>query len=145
MDILSCYDVELSHIIQSKLDDHQVVIRRDSMINVAVPLQELSIPCNLLEQEPTIILGLGKSVTLKILLCLIDDLTLFLEQILEQLDFLVYFHLHNCAMFRRHLMSQMAEVSTYSERTPKRTLALPVVSTQQSSCDANSKLLQVII
>ena len=147
MDLISCYDTELSRTIQFKLGDQLFLRRRDSVDGVHVPQQEIMIPYDLLEQEkPTIILMLGKSVTLKFLLCLRDDFNLFLKPILEQLDFLVYFHLHSCALFKRHLISQMAELSTYSEHTLKTTTitaALPVVSTKQSSCDATDKLIQV--
>ena len=146
MDLFSCYDTELSHTIQSKLGDHLDLVKRDSVSNVAMPQQKVSMAYDLLEQEPTIILKLGKSVTLKVLLCVIADLNLFLKPILEQLNFLVYFHLHDCAMFRKHLMSQMAEISTSSEHTPKATtitLALPGVGIQQSPCEANDRLLQV--
>lgn len=147
MDLLNCYDTELSHSIQSKLGDHLFLKRRDSISDVDFPQQEIQLPYNILEQETKIIFKMGKPVTLKLLLSIIGDLNAFLEPILEQLDFLVYFHLHNCAMFTRHLMSQMTVISTYSEYTPKATtvtLALPVVSTQQSSCDSNDKLLQKV-
>lgn len=146
MDLLNCYDTELSHTIQSKLGNHLDLVKRGAVSNVDMPQQKVTIAYDLLEQEPTIILKLGKSVTLKILLNIIADLNLFLKPISEQLNFLVYFHLHDCAMFKRRLMSRMAEMSTYSEHTPKATtitLALPGVSIQQSSCEANDRLLQV--
>ena len=74
-----------------------------------------------------------------------EDLQLFLEPIFSQLEFLVYFHLHNCEMFSKHLKSQIAKLSTNSEPVEVSnvmTTMLSVVGTQQST-DSNEKLQQV--
>ena len=144
--LLNCYGVKLSNTLQSELDNHLVISRKDSVTNTNDLQQIISEPNSQLEQESKIHVRLYKSMTLEILESIVEDLQSFLKPILEQIEFLVYFHLHDCTMFSRHLKNQVVEISTHSEQTgevPTMTLGLPTVSTKQTSSDADKKLFQV--
>ena len=148
MELLNSYGIKLSNTLQSKLNNHLVISRKDSVTNTNDLQQKISEPNSQLEQESKIHVRLYKSVTLEILVNLVDDLQSFLKPILEQIEFLVYFHLHDCTMFSRHLRSQIVEISAHSEQTgevPAITLGLPAVSTKQTSSDADERLLQVLL
>ena len=145
VELLNSYGVKLSNTLQSKLNNHLVISRKDSVTNNDLQ-QVMSEPNSQFEQESKIRVRLCKSMTLEILIGIVEDLQSFLEPILEQIEFLVYFHLHGCAMFSRHLKSQIVEISAHSEQTgevPAMTLGLPAVSTKQTSSDPDKKLLQV--
>ena len=99
-----------------------------------------------LDLEPDMILLLKKSMTWKMLQEIFEDLQLFLQPIFSQLEFLVYFHLHNCEMFSKHLKSQIAKLSTNPEPDEVFNVIsaiLPAVGTQQST-DSDEKLQQVM-
>ena len=136
------YGVKLSHTLQTKLDTHLVLPGRSSGINEDDVQQRLNQQNS--QIEPEMILLLKRSMTLKILKELVYDLQSFLEPIASQLEFLVYFHMHNCEIFREHLKSQMAAISSNLEQPVQESaavLALPTV--QQSSANDDEKLLQV--
>ena len=84
--------------------------------------------------------------TLTMLKEIFNDLQLFLEPIASQLEFLVYFHMHNCEMFSKHLKSQMAVISSNLEQPVEESaamLTLPTIDVQQSPTNSDEKLLQV--
>lgn len=142
VELLSCYDVKLSSTLQAKLDSHLCISVRDTDNLQQEPCQ----PNGQAEQKSKMNLDLKKPTTLKILIDIGEDIQSFLKPILEQLEFLVYFHLHKCKIFIRHLNSQIAEASAYSEQpsaVPATGVGLPAVSTIESS-DTNEDLLQVI-
>ena len=147
VELLNCYGVKLSNTLQTKLDDHLVISREDSVTNTNDLQQVISEPNSQLEQESKIHVRLYKSMTLEILVNIVVDLQSFFKPISKQTEFLVYFHLHDCTMFSKHLKSQIAEISAHSEQTgevPAMTLGLPPVGTKQTSLDADEKkLLQV--
>ena len=108
----------------------------------------MSQPNGQLKQGPKIVLRLYKSMTMEVLEDIVKNLQSFLKPINEQLNFLVYFHLHKCKMFSRFLKNQIAELSAYSEQSGEVStalLSLPTVSTRQSCSDTNKKLLQVTL
>ena len=148
VDILNFYGIKLSHTLQTKLDTHLVLPGKNSGITVDNVQQRLNQPNGQLELEPEMILLLKKSMTWKMLKEIFNDLQSFLEPIASQLEFLVYFHMHNCEMFSKHLKSHIAKISAANSDQPVEEhdiiLAMPIVSAQQSSTDPDKKLLQVI-
>ena len=94
------------------------------------------------------ILLLKQSMTWKMLNELLSDLQSFLKPIASQLEFLVYFHMHNCEMFSKHLKSQIAKILAASSERPVNessiVLMIPMADTQQSSTDPDEKLKQVM-
>jgi len=122
--MLNHYGVKLTDSLQTKLDNHVVFTGRDYVYNTDDLQQEVDLPIDQLEHEPDITLRLNKLMTLKILLNIVYDLNLFLDPILEQLEFLVYFHLQRCAMFSKHLKSRIAKISTneLSQQSSKKKL-----------------------
>ena len=147
MDILNFYGVKLSHTLQTKLDTHLVLPGRSSEITEDDVQQRLNQQNSQIELEPEMILLLKKSMTWKVLKEIFNDLQSFLEPITSQLEFLVYFHMHNCEMFSKHLKSQIAKLSAANSDQPVEEssiiFTLPTVSTQHSSTDPDEKLQQV--
>ena len=137
VELLNYYDVKLSGTLQAKLDSHLCISARGTD-----NLQQ--VPCQPNGQVEQLVLDLKKPTALKILIDIGEDLQSFLKPILEQLEFLVYFHLHKCKIFIRHLNNRIAEASANSEQpsaVPATAVGLPVVSTIESS---DTNLLQVI-
>ena len=137
-ELLSCYGVKLSSTVQGKLDGHLCISVRGTDNLHQEPCQ----PNGQAVQK----FDLKKPTTLKILIDIGKDLQSFLKPIVEQLEFLVYFHLHKCKIFIKHLNIRIAEALTYSEQpsaVPATAVGLPAVSTTESS-DTNENLLQVI-
>ena len=107
--------------------------------------QRLNQSCSQIELEPEMILLLKKSVSWKMLKEIFNDLQSFLLPIASRLEFLVYFHMHNCEMFSIHLKSQMAAISSNVGQLVQEsaaTLMLSTIAVQQSSSHRD-KLLQV--
>ena len=130
--------MKLSSSLQAKLDSHLCISVRGTD-----NLQQET--CQPNGQVEKLSLDLKKPTTLKILIDIGEDLQSFLKPIFEQLEFFVYFHLHKCKIFIRHLKNQIAEASTNSEQpsaVPATAAGLPAVSTTESS-DTNENLLQV--
>ena len=147
VDMLNFYGIKLSHTLQSKLDTHLVLPGRSSGITEDDVQQRLNQSSSQIELEPEMILLLKKSMTWKILKEIFDDLQSFLEPIASQLEFLVYFHLHNCEMFSKHLKSQMAAIASNLDQPVQESAAmstLPTIDVQQSSTNSEEKLLQVV-
>ena len=148
VEILNFYGIKLSHSLQTKLDTHLVLPGRSVGITEDDVQQRLNQSNSQIELEPEMILLLKKSMTWKVLKEIFNDLQSFLEPIASQLEFLVYFHMHNCEMFSKHLKSQIAKISAASSDQPIEEssiiLTLPTVSTQQSSTDPDEKLKQVM-
>ena len=147
MDILNSYGIKLSHTLQTKLDTHLVLPGSDSGVTPDDVQQRINQPNGQLELEPEMILMLKKSMSWQILQELFNDLQSFLEPIISQLEFLVYFHLHHSEMFSKHLKSQIAKLTSVSLEQPVDpsviTFTIPSVGTQSSS-DPDEKLLQVM-
>ena len=148
VEILNSYGIKLSHSLQTKLDTHLVLPGRSVGITEDDVQQRLNQSNSQIELEPEMILLLKKSMTWKVLKEIFNDLQSFLEPIASQFEFLVYFHMHNCEMFSKHLKSQIAKISAASSDQPIEEssiiLTLPTVSTQQSSTDPDEKLKQVM-
>ena len=144
MEILNHYGIKLSHALQIKLDTHLNLPEISTVNDMQWILNQ---PNGQLELKPEIVLMLKKSMTWKILQEIFDDLQSFLEPIIMQLEFLVYFHSNNCEMFKDHLKSQIAKISGNSgqpfEESAKVLSDLPVVTTQ-SATNPDDKLLQVM-
>ena len=148
MEIFSCYGIKLNHTLQTLLDTHLVLPEGGPVVITDDMQQILNQPNGQLELKPEIILRLKKSATWKILQEIFDDLELFLQPIMSHLEFLVYFHLHNCEMFSKHLKSQMAKLSANSEEPVEVSdikLTLSTICITQSSTNHDEKLLQVIM
>jgi len=144
VDILNFYGIKLSYTLQTKLDNHLVLPGAGSLAIADDLQQRLN---SQLELEPEMILMLKKSMTWKIIQEIFTDLKSFLKPIMAQLDFLVYFHLHNCEMFSKHLKSQIAKIAAPLEQPVEVSsimLIIPTVSIQQSPTDCDEKLLQVM-
>ena len=148
MEIFSSYGIRFSHTLQTKLDTHLVLPKGGPVVVTDDMQQILNQPNGQLELEPEMILRLKKSVTWKILQEIFTDLQLFLEPVMSHLEFLVYFHLHKCDIFNKHLKSQMDKLTANSEEPIELSaikLAIPSVCTTQSSTNRDEKLLQVAI
>ena len=148
MEILNFYGIKLSHTLQTKLDTHLVLPGRSSGVTEDDVQQRLNQSNGQLELEPEMILLLKKSMTWKMLNELFSDLRLFLKPIESQLEFLVYFHMHNCEMFSKHLKSQIAKILAASSERPVNQssimLTIPMADTQPSSTEPDEKLKQVM-
>ena len=148
VEILNFYGIKLSHTLQNDLDTHLVLPGRSSGITEDDVQQRLNQSNSQIELEPEMILLLKKSMTWKLLKRIFNDLESFLKPIESQLEFLVYFHMHNCEMFSKHLKSQIAKISAAnSEEIVEESgiiLTMPIISTQQSSTDTDEKLQQVM-
>ena len=149
VEILNFYGIKLSHTLQTKLDTHLVLPGRSSGVTEDDMQQRLNQSNGQIELEPEMILLLRKSMTWRILQELFNDLQLFLVPIASQLEFLVYFHMHNCEMFSKHLKSQIAKISAANSDRPidesSVVLIMPTISIQQSSTDPDGKLKQVML
>ena len=150
VEILNFYGIKLSHTLQTDLDTHLVLPGRSSGITEDDVQQTLNQQNSPVELEPEMILFLKKSMTWKKLKDIYSDLWLFLKPIKSQLEFLVYFHMHNCEMFSKHLKSQIAKISAANSDRPVDvssivlTLTIPIAPTEQSSIDSDEKLQQVL-
>ena len=147
VDILNSYGIKLSHTLQTKLDTHLVLPGSGAAVTPDDVQQRLNQPNGQLELEPEMILMLKKSMTWEILQEIFNDLQSFLEPIISQLDFLVYFHLHRSEMFSKHLKSQIVKLSASSEQpidTSAIMFTIPSMVGTQSSSDPDEKLLQVM-
>ena len=148
VEILNFYGIKLSHTLQTKLDTHLVLPGRSSGVTEDDMQQRLNQSNSQIELEPEMILLLRKSMTWRILQELFNDLQSFLFPIASQLEFLVYFHMHNCEMFSKHLKSQIAKISAANAERPvdesSIIVRMPTISTQQSSTDPDEKLQQVM-
>ena len=148
VEILNFYGIKLSHTLQTKLDTHLVLPGRSSGVTEDDMQQRLNQSNGQIELEPEMILLLRKSMTRRILQELFNDLQSFLLPIASQLEFLVYFHMHNCEMFSKHLKSQIAKISAANAERPvdesSIIVRMPTISTQQSSTDPDEKLQQVM-
>lgn len=147
VEMLNSYGIKLSHTLQTKLDTHLVLPGSGAAVTPDDVQQRLNQPNGQLELESEMILMLKKSMTWRILQEIFNDLQIFLEPIISQLDFLVYFHLHRSEMFIKHLKSQIAKLSASSEQPIDTTgimLTIPSVIGSQSSSDPDEKLQQVM-
>ena len=148
VDILNSYGIKLSHTLQTKLDNHLILPGRSSAFTEDDVQQRLKQPNDQLELEPEMILLLKKSMTWKILKEIFNDLQSLLLPVVSQLEFLVYFHMHDCEMFSKHLKSQISRMSAASSDQPVDEsaviLAIPMVDTQKSSTNPDEKLKQVM-
>ena len=145
--MLSCYGIKFSHTLQTKLETHLVLPEGGPVVTTDAVQQILNQPNGQLELEPEMILRLKKSVTWRILQEILRDLKVFLKPIMSHLEFLVYFHLHNCEMFSKHLKSQMAKLTVNSEEPVEESaikLILTSVGETQSCTSHDEKLLQVV-
>ena len=136
MEIFSCYGIKFRNTLQTLLDTH-LVLPEGGPIVITGDIQQIL-------NQPNGQLKLKKSATWKILQEIFHDLELFLEPIMSHLEFLVYFHLHNCEMFSKHLKSQMAANSEQPIEASDVLLAIPFVDITRSSTNHDEKLLQVI-
>ena len=144
--MLSCYGIKFSHTLQAKLDTHLVlpdggpVIITDDMQQILHHQQ-----IGQTELEPEMILRLKKSVTLKILQEIFNDLQIFLEPLMSHLEFLAYFHLHNCEMFSKHLKLQMAKLAANSVESVEESAVKLTLSSVGTTELSTEKLFQVCI
>ena len=141
--MLLSYGVRLDHSLQAKLDAHVILPGRRSTVDPSDIQQGLSQPNGQLDLEPEIIVMLHKSTTLKILKELDLDLQNFLHPILKQLEFLVYFHLHNCEMFSKYLKSQIDKLSTPVVDESDIALTFPSRTKRHSPPEPNDQLERV--
>lgn len=111
VDILHFYNIRLDYAIQENLDNHVILPGRGSTVDTSEIQQGLNMPNGQLDLEPDMIIMLRKTTTLKVLKQIELDLQNFLDPLLNKLEFLVYFHLHNCEMFIKYLKSQITKLS----------------------------------
>lgn len=133
MDILNHYGIKLSYGLQMKLNNCLVL-----------PERGFADESGQFELKPEI---LEKSVTCKILQEMVNDLQSFVQPIISQLEFLVYFHVNNCEMFIEHLKSQVVKISANSDKpveTSDIMLTIPLFSTVQATINPDEKLQQVM-
>jgi len=145
VDMLHFYGVRLDHSVQTKLDSHLILPGRRSTVDPSDTQQGLNQPNGQSDLEPEMIVLLHKSTTLKVLQELDVDLQNFLHPIYNQVEFLVYFHLHNCEMFSKYLKSQMDKLSAKDNTVDESdvTLAFPSRNKRRSVLEPNDELVQV--
>lgn len=142
MELLSAYDIMLSPAIQTMLDAHLILPGINSAVSANDVQQRLNQPNSQLELDPEMILTFRKSMTSKVLQTIFCDLKSFLEPLSPQLDFLVYFHLHDSEMFHKQLLCRLNKVppSVPAMETSIMSLA---VDAEQLSTDPAEKLKEV--
>jgi len=121
------------------LDTHLIVPGEDTVApdNLQQTLHEIHH-----QVEFQQILHMKKSMTCDVLVNLYAELRLSIKPILNYLDFLVYFHLHNCELFNKYLNQQKATVSVL--KTTIDPSAIEFIEDGQSSGDkADEKFIQV--
>ena len=143
VELLGQYDIRLSPAIQTMLDVHLILPGENSAVYTKDVQQRLNQPNSQLELDPEMILILRKSMTLKVLQTIFHDLKLFLEPLLPQLDFLVYFHLQSSEMFHKQLLSRLNKVSPSVRATEMSSIMSLAVDVKQLSTDPAEKLKEV--
>lgn len=143
VEMLSSYGVRFSPAIQTMLDTHLILPGTNSVTIPKDVQQRLNQPNSQLELDPEMILILRKSMTLKVLQTIFHDLKLFLEPLLPQLDFLVYFHLQSSEMFHKQLLSRLNKVSPSVQATEMSSIMSLAVNFKQLSTDPAEKLKEV--
>ena len=140
--MLNYYGLRLDHSIQVKLDAHVILPRSVSAVDPSEIQQGLNQLDGQLDLEPDMTIMLRKSTTLKVLRELNLDLQNYLNPICTQLEFLAYFHLHNCEMFIRYLKNQVDNFSSLEITVDNDKVLLAFPSHPESS-KADKKLNQV--
>ena len=137
------YGLKINQSLQTLLDTHLVVPGEDASGRKADDLQQtLNEMYHHMEFQP--LLQLKTSATCKVVVELYAQLRSFVKPILKYLDFLVYFHLHNCELFNKYLKHQMATV--FSSNSIVNPSAIEVMMDGQSSVDKpDEKFVQVHI
>ena len=139
MDIFNYYGMQFDDNLQNKLDTYLILQERSPLVNTddddmqQIPYQ----PTDQLDLEPEMRFRLKKCVTWKILQKIFNDLNSFLEPVISHLEFLVYFYLHKCEMFSRHLKCQIASIEQPVEASAITTCSSVSVT------NPDKKLLQV--
>ena len=143
MELLSEYDIRLSPALQTMLDAHLILPGVNSAISAKDVQQRLNQPNCQLELDPEMILIFRKSMTLKVLQTIFCDLKLLLKPLLPQLDFLVYFHLHNSEMFHKQLLCGLNKVPPSVPVMETSSIMSLAADVEQLSTDPAEKLKEV--
>ena len=142
--MLRSYDIKLSPTIQTLLDTHIILPGMHCNATIKDTQQRLNLYESQLELDAEMILIFRKSMTWKVLQETLDKLQVFLEPILQDLDFLVYFYLHHSEIFDKHLRYRINKVSVYSQRPMDASTMNYTVDLQQLSTDPAEKLKKVV-
>ena len=146
MEILSCYDIQLDPAVKDMLDRYVALPGEFQSADTDNLQQKLSsqLHCQI-KLDPKYILSLQVSTTWKILLELYQLLKEFLKPFSNNLEFLVYFNLHQCEMFNDYLKCQLTELSNaqscVEEQSTGRTLL--VMSSKQANIGLHERVTQV--
>ena len=144
VELLSSYDIRFSPTIQTMLDTHLILPGVNSVVTKKEVQQRLNLTGGQLELDPEMILIFRKSMTWKVLHEIFNGLQFFLEPLLPQLDFLVYFHLHNSEMFNKQLLFQINKVLPSFQQSMDASSSMNLtVDMQQSPADPAKKLKEV--
>ena len=139
--LLSIYGLKVNHTLQTMLDTHLVMPGEDSSGHKADDLQQTLNDMHH-HVEFQVIVQLKTSATCKVLVQLYAELRSFVKPILKYLDFLVYFHLHNCELFNKYLFHQIAAV--FASKSVVDPSAIELMEDGQSSVDKpDKKFVQV--
>ena len=129
VELLSYYGIKFSHTLQAKLDTH-LILPEGGPVIITDNMQQIILHHQLIDQtelKAEMTLRFKKSMTWKILQEIFNDLQIFLGPLMSHLEFLAYFHLHNCEMFSKHLKNQMAKLAEEPAEEPAEESAIKLI------------------
>ena len=141
MEILNCYGVRLSNNLQVLLHKYVVLPGEKYPNDVQQKLSQSDYQVDL---KPEDILLLRTSTTVQVLQELHCGLEDFLRPFLSNIEFLVYFHLHNCKLFCNFLNCQIAKMSmTLFPTELFSTKTFLLTTNKQSNIELHDRVIQV--
>jgi len=141
--LLSEYGLRVNNTLQKMLDTHLVVLGEDTLSYKADDLQLMLHEIHH-QVEFQQILHMKKSMTFKILVELYAELRSCVKPIMNYLDFLVYFYLHNCELFNKYLNHQISTLSASKSIVDSSTVEV-IEGGQLSEGKVDEKFVQVCV
>ena len=117
--LLAHYGVSLPLHLQEVISKHVLFPGEDKPLVGQLLHNKLPIGNGMFQPSHEIALNLTRAITLRKLLELIQDIMTLLQGILENLDFLVFFHLQQSEIFEKHLMKYLEDATTVVATTEK--------------------------
>jgi len=145
MEMLYFYGIKLADTIQMKLDNYVILPENSSTATSSELCAKLSQLNRKFDLEPKMTPTLRKNMSFKLLTKLDSDLRDYLNPISMELDFLVYFHLHNCKIFIKYLKSEVNRLLSFNSSIEELAVSVPLLSPSKrlSTVDPREKLEQV--
>ena len=136
--LLAHYGVSLPLHLQEVISKHVLFPGEDKPLVGQLLHNKFPIGNGMFQPGHEISLNLTRAITLKKLLDLLQDIISLLQDMMEHLDLLVFFHLQQSEIFKKHLMKYLEDATAVVTTTEKVRGTLfssfrPVVSYQQRS------------